>query len=143
MSSTHRPQPPGWSAAPPARPSAALAAGALACGVLAVLSCWTVLGGIALGVLATVLGVAAHNRVRAGRAEGGGMAVAGIITGLLATALAVVFLVIGASVFRGSSFPDYVRCMGEAGNDRAAQQRCEDAFRTSVEQQLGVTPAPR
>jgi|WetSurMetagenome_2_1015567.scaffolds.fasta_scaffold53069_3 hypothetical protein len=80
-----------------ARGNAPGAMASIICGILAVLTFATVLGGIALGAVALFTGLSARNEIsrNPGRYTGEGMATAGIIMGLVGAGLAVLALVGG------------------------------------------------
>ena len=52
-------------------------------GILALLLSWTILGGVVLGLLAIILGWVASRRARRGLASGRGMAITGIVLGVV------------------------------------------------------------
>ncbi|MDP9431886.1 MAG: DUF4190 domain-containing protein, partial [Actinomycetota bacterium] len=148
--SAYPPPPPGYQGGgygyppggpPPAKGGNGLAIGALVCGILALLTFWSIIGGIGLGLVAVVLGFMARRKAKAGLAGGAGMALGGIITGILAMLLSVGLLAgIGAALsgksgaeLRGK-LTEFQQCMADAGDDRAAQERCQ--------QQLPTAPPP-
>jgi uncharacterized membrane protein YphA (DoxX/SURF4 family) len=85
------------------------AVAALVCGICAVV--FTILCGIFVsflgllpGAAAVVLGVIGRNEIRAsgGRQQGGGMALAGIITGAIAIALSILLIVLWITLWSSS-----------------------------------------
>jgi hypothetical protein len=107
---------PPYSGFPPApiAPRNGLGVGSLVIGILAVLTSWTVIGGLALGIVAGGTGLVAWQRARRGEASNGGAALAGAILGIAAAALSGVLLVIGIVVFQtGVLNEDYQHCLGE------------------------------
>jgi hypothetical protein len=137
------PPPYPGNAAAPARPRNGLGTAALMLALAALVFCWTVLGGIALGLSAVVLGFAGRAKAARGEADNGVIASAGIALGALAVVVGIVFVPIWAGVFTDAGFGDYVGCMREAGTDRDAQVRCEHTFRDKVEQDFNITVGPR
>lgn len=87
----HSPQP-APDAEEPAGHSSRKPVAALVCGIFAVLLSPTIVGGIVLGVIATVLGGVALKRQ-----QRRGLAVGGLATGLVGAALAVVFIALVGS----------------------------------------------
>ncbi len=85
------------------------------------------------------------SRVKRGEATNGGVAVAGIVLGILASSLGLVFIPIWYGVFDEVGGTDYIDCLSKAGSDQEAVQRCADQFRERVEDKFSVTlttPAP-
>ncbi|MBU9765048.1 DUF4190 domain-containing protein [Mycobacterium sp. TNTM28] len=137
----------GYPMPPTARgPANGLGIAALVTAIIGLLSFWTVLGGLVLGIVAVVLGFVARGRCKRGEADNIGVATTGIVLGFIAMALSVVFTVImvtaGVRWFDDVGGSDYVRCMQRAGDDHIAQQRCEEDFQRRVEDSFGVTPTP-
>ncbi|WP_226347082.1 DUF4190 domain-containing protein [Agilicoccus flavus] len=115
------------------RPSAALAITALVLGVLGFLGSWLVLGAI-LGLVAVIVGIVAVVKARKGRARGTGMAIGGIVLGVLSMIIA------GALVAMIGTFfmqPGFQQCLQEAsqGASQTEVQRCLD----DLAQQEGVS----
>lgn len=138
-------QPYGYGYPPPAyppplveRPGSGMAIGALVCGILAILSCWTIVGGILLGVIGAILGVIALFGISAGRRKGGGMAVTGIILSLLGIAASIVLVVLGLRFWDDIGGGDLLDCLNKAGNDTAAQQQCQDEFNRNIENRFDL-----
>jgi uncharacterized protein DUF4190 len=106
---------------------------ALIVGILAVLLCWTLVGGVVLGLLAVVFGAVGRGRVKRGEATNGGAAVAGVILGLLGVVLAVVLVVVGATfVFHHKkAINNLESCLNNA-TSQAQKNSCNQQFRTSV-----------
>ncbi|MCD2193990.1 DUF4190 domain-containing protein [Actinomycetospora endophytica] len=88
----------GAQAAPPPRPRNGMGIAALVLGILAILSCWTAAGGVLFGILAIVFGVIGAGRARRGVANNRGVAIAGIVTGVLGLIVGIIFVVIGIFV---------------------------------------------
>lgn len=105
---------------------------ALVLGVLSLLGVVTVLLGLVLGVLAIVFGFLGRARARRGEADNGGMALAGILTGIVALVLSV-GIVIGAVVFlRSDSGKELRHCLQNARGNSTATTACQDRFRQDV-----------
>jgi hypothetical protein len=125
----------GYYQQPPRRGSG-MAVTALVLGIIALLSCWTIIGGILFGLIAVVLGIVASRRARRGEAGGRGMAITGIVLGLLGLVLSVVIVVVIGAFWNSDSVQNYRECLEEAGTDQTALDECEDRFRDDVEQQV-------
>jgi hypothetical protein len=89
------PQPYADYGARPAAPRNGLGIGALIAGVLSIPAAFTVFGGFILAVVAVVLGVLGHRRARTGEANNGGVAIAGIVLGVLGAILSAVLIIVG------------------------------------------------
>ena len=130
-----QPYPQGYGPAygqPPMRHGAGMATAALVLGILALILCWTVVGGIILGLLGLILGIIAAGRARRGEAPGRGRAIAGVITGALGLVLAIALIAIGVSIFNSGSGKTFQQCLQQAGHDQAAQQHCATQFQKSI-----------
>jgi hypothetical protein len=106
--------------------------------------CWSVIGGVTAGVVATILGIIGRGRATRGEADNGGVAIAGIALGLLAVVVSLVFAAIWFAAWRDTGGSDYLDCVVRAGNDRQAVDGCVSTWMTGVEKQFSVTltPAP-
>lgn len=119
----------GWQAGgAPARRNG-LGTAALILGVLAVLTSWTVLFGLALGVTAVILGAVGRRRSRRGEADNGGVALAGLITGLVGALLSTALLAFGIAFYLGhtDSFSRYADCMQQATTS-SQQNACNNTL---------------
>lgn len=144
------PPPPYGGTAPPypggpaSRPSNGLGIAALVTAIVGLVMVWSVLGGLVLGVVAVALGFVARGRCKRGEATNDGVAISGIVLGFIGIVLSLVFigiyLVMGGRWFMEMGGPDFVSCMQDAGNDRGAQQQCEDTFQDRIQDEFGVTP---
>lgn len=110
--------------------------------IVALVFCWTVVGGVILGFAAVILGFVARGRVKRGQATNGGIAIAGIVLGFLAIVLSLVFIPIWYSMFEDVGGMDYVDCLAKAGSNEQAIQKCVEQFRGRVETQFSVTITP-
>lgn len=143
------PMPYAGAAPPPVAPRNGLGTTALILGIVALLFCWSVFGGIVLGILAVIFGILGRGRVRRGEATNGGVAIGGIVLGALAIVAGAVFIAIyvfAFNWFKDNGGQDYMDCMNKAGNDTSAQQKCSDEFQHHLETKLSITltetPAP-
>jgi hypothetical protein len=137
------PMPYAGQAPPPAGPRNGLGTAALILAIIGLLTFWSVIGGITLGIVAVILGFVGRGRVKRGEANNGGVALAGILLGFLSIAAALVWLAIMATfgfwAFKEGGGRDYIDCMNKAGNDTSAQQQCADKFRENLETRFSVT----
>src|SRR5688572_28977722 len=124
--------PPPYSNTQPSRGGSGLAITALVLGVLALLSSWTVVGGILLGLGAVIVGFVALSKIKQGRAGGKVTAIIGIITGALGLLAAVALIAIGASLLNSESGQNLQDCLEDAGNDQEAQAECQREFQDEL-----------
>ncbi|MGH3670426.1 MAG: DUF4190 domain-containing protein, partial [Pseudonocardiaceae bacterium] len=101
---------------------------ALVLGLLALVLCWTIIGGIVLGLLALLFG--AFGRARAGRGEAtnGGMAIAGLVLGVLGLLLGIGLFAFGVSIVNSPAGQNYEHCIRQAGTDQAKLRQCFNDF---------------
>lgn len=127
---------------PSAAPKNGLGIAALVVAIAGLVTALSVIGGVALGALAVVLGVLGYSRVRRREADNGAVAVTGIVLGALAVlaGMACIFIYIG--IWKTAGGDDYVTCMTKAGSDPVQQQQCTDRFRKHFENRLGGTLSP-
>jgi hypothetical protein len=120
--------------APPARPigGGGMATAALVLGILALITSFTVIGGVLLGLLAIIFGIIGLRRANRGLALGRGRAIAGIILGLLGIVVAGLLIAVGVSLFNSDEGKNLRDCLGNAGSDQTKIQQCQDQFRDQV-----------
>jgi hypothetical protein len=136
------PQPYSGFAPPPTGPRNGLGTAALALAIVGLLFCWTVAGGVILGLCAVIIGFVGQGRVKTGEATNGGVAISGIVLGFLAIIVSLVFIPIWIGVFDAVGGTGYVDCLSKAGSDDKAIQQCADQFRDRVENQFSITVTP-
>jgi len=112
-------------------PKNGLGVAALVLGILALLTGLFFVGGV-LGIAAVVLGVMGRGRAKRGEATNGGMALAGIVLGVLGILLTALAAFGVASLLSNEEFGNLAECLQDAGNDRALQQECENEFTEGV-----------
>lgn len=137
---------PGGAPPYPAAPKNGLGIAALVIAIVALLTSFTVVGGIVLGIAAVVFGFLGRARVRRGEADNGGVATTGIVLGFLAIATGVIFIVVWimfwTNMWHTVGGDDYLDCLRRAGSDQASQQQCAEQFNENVEDRFGVTITP-
>ena len=121
-------QPP-YGQAPPGQSRNGLGVAALVLGILAALTGFFLIGGL-LGVVAIILGFLGRGRAKRGEATNGGMALAGIILGVIGVLLTAVVIAIGASFL--SEFGSLTECLSSAGQDQAEIDQCRREFEQDV-----------
>lgn len=126
----------------PQGPKNGLGIAALVLAIVGVVLCWTVAGGVILGLCAIIIGFVARGRVKRGEANNGGVAIAGIALGVVALVAALVFIPIYVGLFDQVGGTDYIDCLSDAGSDPDAAQRCADEFTQRVEDRFSVTMTP-
>ena len=123
----------------PSSPRNGLGTAALVIAIVGLLFCWTIAGGVVLGLAAVVMGFVGRGRAKRGEANNGGVALAGVVLGFLSIVAGVVFIPIYAYLFSQTGFGDFYDCMTKAGNDQAAQQQCETSWSQHVETKFSVS----
>ncbi|HUO38809.1 MAG TPA: DUF4190 domain-containing protein [Mycobacterium sp.] len=132
----------GWTPLPPTRPRNGLGTWSLIVAIVAVVLVWTVIGGVILGIVAAVLGFIGYGHVKRGQANNGGVAIAGIVLGIMAIVGGLAFIVIWVAVFNQVGGSTYVDCLKNAGQDQAKIQQCADQFKKHIQNQFSVTLTP-
>jgi len=107
--------------------------------VVAIIPLISGVGGVVLGIVAVVLGFLGWQRAKRGEATNGGVAIAGIVLGILSIIEAIVVIVLSVWVFNEVGGTNYMDCVSRAGSDQEAVQRCVDQFQKKVEDQFSVT----
>jgi membrane protein implicated in regulation of membrane protease activity len=114
--------------APVAQPRNGFGVAALVLGVLAVLSSWTVIGGLVLGILAVIFGLLGRGRVRRGEATNGGLSVAGTVLGAVGVLIAVVLIALAVSVLNTPAGRRYRQCLEQSAGNTTLIERCMTDF---------------
>jgi hypothetical protein len=107
--------------------------------VIAIISLLSVVGGVVLGFVAVILGFLGWGRAKRGEATNGGIAVAGIVLGILSIIEAVVVIGLFIWGFNKVGGTDYIDCINQAGNDQEAVQQCADQFTENLQTQFSIT----
>lgn len=126
----------------PAAPKNGLGVAALVVAIIALLSSFSVVGGVLLGTVAVILGFIARSRVKSGEATNGGVAMAGLILGAISIIAGLVFIAIWVGLFKQIGAGDYFDCMQQAGQNRRAVQQCSEEFRQSMSENFSINPTP-
>ena len=84
----------------------------------------------------------ARGRVKSGEANNGGVALAGIILGIISIIAGLAFIAIWVGLFREVGAGGYIDCLQRAGQDSAAVQQCSDEFRESMTSRFTDAPTP-
>ncbi len=129
-------------AALPAAPRNGLGIAALVIAILALVTSFSVAGGVILGSVAVVLGFLGRGRAKRGEANNGGVALSGIVLGALAIVVGLTFIAIWVGLFNEVGAGDYFDCLQQAGQDSAKVQECSDQFRQSVENKFSEPRTP-
>ena len=126
----------------PVGPKNGLGIAALVTAIIGLVFCWTVAGGVVLGVLAAILGIIGYSRAKRGQATNTGVAIAGIVLGALAVIASLAFIPIWMGVFSEVGGTDYMDCVARAGSDPKAVEGCVNQLQDRVENQFSVTVTP-
>jgi len=128
--------------APPTAPKNSLGVAALVIAIIALVLSFTVIGGIIGGIAAVILGFIGRGRVKRGEADNGGVALAGIILGVVAIIASLAFVPIYVGLFKESGFGDYFNCVQQAGQNSSAVQQCSEDFRQVMSEKVSNIPTP-
>jgi hypothetical protein len=125
--------PGGYSGPPVVVARNGMGTAALVIGIFALILCWTVVGGIVLGLLAIIFGAIGRKRKNRGEATNGGAALAGLILGVVGFVIAVVLVAAGATFFahHKQDLNNLQSCLNNA-QTQSARNQCEQDFSNSV-----------
>ncbi len=126
----------------PVAPRNGLGIAALIVAIIALVTSFSIAGGVVLGIIAVILGFMGRGRVKRGEADNGGVATSGIVLGLVAIVVGLAFIAIWVGLFNEVGAGDYFDCLQQAGQDRTKVQQCSDQFRQSVENKFSETRTP-
>lgn len=115
---------------PQGPPRNGLGTAALVLGIVGILTSWLFVGGL-LGIAAIVLGAIGRGRAKRGQATNGGVALAGILTGVLAVLVAALVVVGAIALFSNSDFGSFTECVQQA-ETQAEVDQCAADFEDSV-----------
>ena len=133
-------------ATPPPAPKNGMGVAALIFGILGILTCWWLpIVGLVIGLLAVVFGVIGRGRARRGLAGNGGMALTGLLLGILSIVVNIILsLIVGFSLFAffqtggANTLQQAQQCLSQAqnaGNPAAVQQaiaQCKQQFQQQL-----------
>ena len=128
--------PPGYGGGPPGyggygrQAKNGMGIAALVLGIIGLLSSFFLVGGL-FGLLAVIFGVMGRGRAKRGEATNGGMALAGLILGALALAIAL-FVGVIIAMF-ADDISSYADCVEQA-QTQAEIDKCARDFQTNLEQ---------
>ncbi|MFI9407073.1 DUF4190 domain-containing protein [Nocardia sp. NPDC052316] len=125
------------------RPGKGLAIAALVLGILALLTFWTVIGGILFGLAGLVIGIIAAARARKGAAEGSAMAITGLVLSIIALVVTAIAIAVGFALFTYTGGDEFTDCVNDAGNDQSKIDQCERDWQQTVENKFSVTLSPQ
>jgi len=127
---------------PPTAPKNGLGVAALVIAIIALVLSFTIIGGIIGGITAVILGIIGRGRAKRREADNGGVALAGIILGVVSIVASLAFVPIYVGMFKESGFGDYLNCVQQAGQNSNAVQQCSLEFRQSMSEKFPSTPTP-
>lgn len=132
------PPPPYATSVPaPATPKNWLGTTALALAVVGLVCSLSIVGGVALGVVAIILGFSGRQRAKLGGATNGEVATAGMVLGALAIVVSLAAIAIWVRGYEEVDFGGYVRCVSSNSDPQHIDQ-CANEFRQRVADKFGL-----
>ena len=117
---------------PPMRPKNGIGTFALVVAVLGLAVCWSVLGGLALGAVAIVMGLIGRGRANRGQATNRTVATSGIALGALAIVVSLAIIPAWVRVYREVQMPAYFDCVATT-SDQDGVRTCVDEFQKRID----------
>lgn len=99
---------------------------ALVLGIVSIPAGFVVVG-IVLGIAAVVFGFLGRGRVKRGEANNGGLAIAGIVTGIIGILICAGVIAFGVFIAKS----DLGQCLIDANGDQTKTQQCQQQFSTT------------
>jgi hypothetical protein len=117
---------------PTVQPRNGFGIAALVLGLLALVLCWTIVGGIIFGILAVIFGLLGRARAKRGEATNGGVSLGGIVLGVIGLLLTIGLVALGVSLLNSPAGQNYQQCLQQSGGDPAKMQQCFSEFGNQV-----------
>lgn len=108
-----------------------LGVAALIVGILSIPLGLTVIVGSVMGIVAIVLGITGRSRVKRGEANNPGVALWGIITGIIGIVVSVAVIVLALVVMNTDSFKNLQDCLDKA-HTATAKRACQTQFHNNL-----------
>lgn len=113
---------------------------ALVIAIIALLGSFSIIGGILGGIVAVILGVIGRGRAKRGEANNAGVALAGVILGVISIIVSLAFIPIYVGLFKDIGGGGYLECLQQAGQDRTAVEQCSNELRQTMSNRLTNAP---
>jgi hypothetical protein len=105
---------------------------ALVLAVIGLALCWSVIGGVLLGIVAIVLGASGRARVARSEADNRTVATSGIALGVLAVVVSLAVIPVWTRFYSEIGMPAYFACVSGT-TDPAAARRCADDLQKRID----------
>ncbi len=105
---------------------------ALVLGILSIPAGFTVIFGVPLAIAAIVFGALGRGRAKKGLANNGGLALTGLILGVVGLLISIAIGALAGSLLSRGDFGNLTDCLESAGNDKVAQNECSVEFEDSI-----------
>jgi hypothetical protein len=134
---SHPPPPYAGSAPAPTKPKNWIGATALGVAILGLVGSVSVVGGVALGVTAIIVGFSGRRRAKRGEATNGEVATAGIVLGALAIVVSLAVIAIWVRGYQEVDFGSYVNCVTKSSEPQHVE-KCANEFQQRLKDKLGL-----
>lgn len=106
-----------------------LAVASLVLGIVGIVTSFLLFGAL-LGLVALILGFVALGKVKRGEADGRGLAIGGIVTGVLAMLLTLILVATVGTFFAKNKdkISNLTECVNKANGNKQAEQACQEEF---------------
>jgi hypothetical protein len=115
-----------------ARPRNGYGIAALSLGLLALLLSWTIAGGIIFGILALIFGLLGRARAKRDESTNGGVAVAGVVLGIIGLIIGIGLLAVGVSLLNSPAGRNYQQCIQQSDGDPVKFEQCTSDFSNQI-----------
>jgi hypothetical protein len=133
----HSPPPYPGLAPVPAKPKNWLGTTALVVAILGLVGSVSVVGGVALGVTAIIVGFSGRQRAKRGEATNGEVATAGIALGTVAIVVSLAVIAIWVRGYQEVDFGSYVNCVSKSSEPQHVE-KCANEFQRRLNDKLGI-----
>ncbi len=128
MTAPQNPIPPAGSQYPTIEaPKNGFGIASLILGIIGLFGSFILIGAVP-ALIGLILGIIGYRRVTSGEANNRGVAIAGIITSVLALMIAIAMVALFAAVFNSEEFKDLTECIENANNDPESLEECRFTF---------------
>jgi hypothetical protein len=114
-----------------------MGATALVVAILGLVGAVSVVGGVALGVTAIIVGFSGRRRAKRGVATNGEVATAGIVLGALAIVVSLAVIAIWVRGYQEVDFGSYVNCVTKNSEPQHVE-KCANEFQQRLKDKLGL-----